>query len=87
MTRRQHIELPEATRPIPIPPAFRGNCACGKWVVVGLSWTKNRPLKCECGRSLYWQPMNSNILAVQEFEGQGVHVLLYTEEESDARGG
>jgi hypothetical protein len=33
--------------------AWRGNCECGKWLVVVPTFTKDKTLECECGRSYY----------------------------------
>jgi hypothetical protein len=36
-----------------IPPAFRGNCECGRWIVVCKSVPHESPLMCDCARS-HW---------------------------------
>jgi len=33
-----------------VPEAWRGNCKCGRWLVVLVSFTSSKPLRCECGR-------------------------------------
>jgi hypothetical protein len=45
---------PKDLRPILPPPAFRGNCDCGRWLIVLHSFGKDNPLECECGLSWYW---------------------------------
>ena len=32
-----------------VPIAWRGNCHCGKWLVVLRSFSRDRPLTCGCG--------------------------------------
>ena len=36
-----------------IPAAWRGNCLCGRWLVVLRAFTFEKPLPCECGRRWY----------------------------------
>ncbi len=31
----------------------RGNCPCGRWLMIAPTFTKGNPLKCECGRKFY----------------------------------
>ena len=43
--------------------AWRGNCSCGKWLVVLRTYTEDKPLRCEgpcgsttgCGALWYWE--------------------------------
>jgi len=37
------------------PPAYRGNCDCGRWIIVVTSFTREQPLTCECGQSWFWE--------------------------------
>lgn len=43
-------------RGIPIPPAWRGNCPCGRWRIVVRGFTLAHPLECECGRFWFIDP-------------------------------
>jgi len=36
-----------------VPEAHRGNCMCGRWVVVTRDFTREKPLRCECKRRWY----------------------------------
>jgi hypothetical protein len=36
------------------PPAFRGNCVCGRWTIVPESATVADPVSCECGLSFFF---------------------------------
>ena len=38
---------------VKVPAAWRGNCLCGKWLVVLRSFTKKSPITCECGRAWF----------------------------------
>lgn len=48
-----------ARQPLPswlkqsLPPAFRGNCECGRWLIVPVAVRSKNRLFCQCGRS-YW---------------------------------
>lgn len=46
---------------------FRGNCECGKWLIIPPTIVKNDPLKCECGRK-YYAERNGNELKYQRIE-------------------
>jgi len=47
----------------PVRDIMRGNCPCGKWLVVPRGFTEDRPLVCggpchsgkECGRLYFWR--------------------------------
>lgn len=71
-------------RPISEPPSvpqmFRGNCSCGKWLMIGPNWTKESTYDCECGRQYFWQPMSTNLVAVMDFEQEGLMALLFNKE-------
>lgn len=38
---------------VSIPVAWRGNCHCGKWLVVLREFRRDNPRVCECGRRWY----------------------------------
>lgn len=37
------------------PEAWRGNCKCGRWLVLLVAFTEDHKLRCECGRRWYWR--------------------------------
>lgn len=53
----------EAAKWDPIRDVYRGNCLCGKWLVIPSGFTRERPLICggpcgqgiECGRAWFWE--------------------------------
>ena len=37
-----------------VPDAFRGNCPCGKWLIIPPGcFNEEEPLECRCGRQFY----------------------------------
>lgn len=52
---REHVELGGLLlrRRFTIADAFRGNCACGRWLIIAPSVPESDPLTCECGRKYY----------------------------------
>lgn len=67
-----------------VPEGFCGNCpGCGQWIIVLRSNGRGNEFICECGVKLYWKPMMSRILDVQQFPGIGTMVLLYKNPDED----
>lgn len=38
-----------------IPEAFRGNCDCGRWLIIPKKTTKDNNISCECGYFYYYE--------------------------------
>ena len=45
-----------------IPNAFRGNCVCGRWLIVPDTVNSAMPMVCECGARCYWDDYNFVLL-------------------------
>lgn len=41
---------------------FRGNCECGKWLMISPSVSRSEPLVCECGRRYYAKRLKDEII-------------------------
>jgi hypothetical protein len=41
-----------------VPNMFRGNCKCGRWLMIPVGIIQDDPIRCECGRS-YWYELEN----------------------------
>lgn len=58
-----------------VPDAFRGNCPCGKWLVIASSgFTEDGPLECRCGRKYYTRYVVDAYELIYSLDGKEVVV-------------
>lgn len=47
-----------------IPRMFRGNCQCGRWLMIPYNTPKESPIQCECGRKYHGVPSEKKIYCI-----------------------